>query len=378
MGSTFRRLHIVGDVPGDLAKRMEAFKFRPIDVHDVEQTTSAGWVPPDWAEGALVDSTWAQIRVDTLRISKQVVKQEVDERSVLAARALQVEKLTRQQREELEADVRRELRARIPPVPRKFLVSIYPPSGHVWIFGGDRDVEVAEELLSKVLGDECRLLPDWAFVRACREYCGSVTGPTLGEICSLPRFSAAPDSVKHLHTICDAEAGKMAPLDLYGVTMHLGAEFLLWLWWRAVYGTAPFDVRLVNGTTRVDVITGDRVTLSGGGDPQVDKFSGGDPFSSKEALEALRRGKMPSSVRLGVTVDHLEWSFTLDADLKLSAVNLPASLQAGAPERFDEVVYLLDKLTDVIDALFVEFVGEVGDSCEEVHGDIVHWVGSGA
>ncbi len=145
-------------------------------------------------------------------------------------------------------------------------------------------------------------------------------------------------------------------IDLINTRRFLGAEFLMWLWFRA----DCFDgIMEVDGHGSLEVIFDDALTLEAYlAETERNDFRGGAPAFSAEAKTALRHGKRSEKAKLRIIKDAREWVFTLKAEsMDLSGMKIPAVLSKEDSEVFFERMYLLEEIEEIIENIYREFLG---------------------
>ncbi len=109
----------------------------------------------------------------------------------------------------------------------------------------------------------------------------------------------------------------------------VGREFLTWLWFESELFEATLSTK-EHGSFGMWI---ERLIVLDAGKAEVTRIKGVTPSASREAKEALLRGKLPQSAGLHVSMGERESSFTLKAEsLGLSGLKLPAVLGAGDEE----------------------------------------------
>lgn len=144
-------------------------------------------------------------------------------------------------------------------------------------------------------------------------------------------------------------------IDLIQTRSFLGAEFLLWLWFKC----ECFDNLLhLPEHGNIEVWFDDGLTLEAFlAETERHDLKGGAPAHSPEAKMALRQGKRPSKAKLGVLKEGREWSFSIKSvSMDMSGIKIPALLSREEEEQFYERMYLLEELEDVILGLYNEFL----------------------
>ena len=144
-------------------------------------------------------------------------------------------------------------------------------------------------------------------------------------------------------------------IDLIETKRFLGAEFMMWLWFKSECYESLFDNR-DHGT--LELWFDDKLTLEAYlAETERNDFKGGAPAHSPEAKTALRQGKRVAKAKMGIIKEGREWTFTLKSDsLDVSGVKLPALLSREEDEQFYERMYLLEELEDIIASLYKEFL----------------------
>ncbi len=144
----------------------------------------------------------------------------------------------------------------------------------------------------------------------------------------------------------------------------VGRELLLWLW---------FESELFEGTLatkehgELGLWVARQATLSAG-KSEVTRIKGGYPTGSREAKEALLRGKLPDVFGIQVSWREREFVFVLKAEsLSLSGLALPSMLKAEAAkkaeqaedaehESFYERMMLTREIEGIVEALYRDFL----------------------
>ena len=147
----------------------------------------------------------------------------------------------------------------------------------------------------------------------------------------------------------------MDMIDLIETRRFLGAEFLMWLWFKSECFDNILDVQ---DHDAIELWFDDKLTLDAYlAETERNDFQGGSPAYSPEAKTALRHGKRVSRAKLGLIKEGREWSFTLKAEsLDLGGIKIPAVLSKEEEEQFYERMYLLEELEDILAALYKEFL----------------------
>lgn len=144
-------------------------------------------------------------------------------------------------------------------------------------------------------------------------------------------------------------------VDLIQTRRFLGAEFLLWLWFK----TECFEGLLETPQHgALEVWFDDKLTLEATlAETERNDFKGGAPAHSPEAKTALQQGKRPIKAKMGVIREGREWSFSIKAEsLDLSGLKIPALFSREEEEQFYERMYLLEEIEDILFGLYKEFL----------------------
>jgi hypothetical protein len=145
--------------------------------------------------------------------------------------------------------------------------------------------------------------------------------------------------------------------DLQSAKMFLGQEFLTWLW----FASEELGALDLGDEKSVSLILGETLILGPAlGQEGARVAVRGPETSLAEAREALRRGKLVGSMRLGLEIEGDEFWLTLKAaDLGLTSLKLPAA-PGESPEdeqgRQLERIYLIDLVYKTIERLFSKFL----------------------
>ncbi|MFH1033701.1 MAG: hypothetical protein V1806_04275 [Pseudomonadota bacterium] len=138
--------------------------------------------------------------------------------------------------------------------------------------------------------------------------------------------------------------------------MFLGQEFLTWLWF-----VSEEENSVPVGSGAVGVLLGDRLVASPAQGQEGTRVSvAGREASLAEARQALRRGKLLESLRLGLMVEGEEYWLSLDAiTLTVKSMRLPATEHKGA-EGLEglilERVAMIEAAQSALDGLFQRFL----------------------
>lgn len=134
----------------------------------------------------------------------------------------------------------------------------------------------------------------------------------------------------------------------------LGAEFMLWLWYKADQDDALFAVRDQSVEVRFDDQLILEVQLA---EAEQSRLKGGAPAHSPEAYKALQHGKRIAKARLRLISGEREWVFVVDAEtFAMSGVKIPAVLRSEEDEKLEERLYLIEELDLLWQAIYEEFL----------------------
>ena len=144
-------------------------------------------------------------------------------------------------------------------------------------------------------------------------------------------------------------------IDLIEAKRFLGAEFLMWLWFKSECYESLIESR-EHGV--LEFWYDDKLTLEAYlAETERNDFKGGAPAHSAEAKTALRHGKRVAKAKIGLIKEGREWTLTIKSDtLDVSGVKLPALLSREEDEQFYERMFLLEELEDIIQSLYKEFL----------------------
>lgn len=166
-------------------------------------------------------------------------------------------------------------------------------------------------------------------------------------------------------------------IDLIDSRRFLGAEFLMWLWFKAECFEGLIELPKHGA---LEVVFDDAMTLEAYlAETERNTFKGGVPAYSPEAKTALRQGKRISKAKLRILLEGREWVFTVKAEtLDLSSIAIPAVLSREQEEKFYERMYLVEELEDLVRALYKEFlfIRLSADWAEKVLPAMQAWIAS--
>ena len=155
----------------------------------------------------------------------------------------------------------------------------------------------------------------------------------------------------------------------------LGAEFLMWLWYRIEREENLFSV----GDKSIELSFDDQLVLEVQlAESEQTRLKGGAPAHSPEAYKALQHGKRISRVRVRLSEGEREWLFMVGADtFAMSGIKVPAVLRDESDDRLEERLYLIDELDRIWHGIYRQFLSvRLGDSWSREAEAIRTWVGS--
>ena len=332
---------------------LDGYRFRPIDPAG-EEDRAVGVCQVDGpAYGGVLAVKIAEylcfgVRTDVLRIPGGTLRHYVDEECVRVMLAQKVDTLNRYQRAEIKERVKAQLRKSVPPAISHSLVVLDTGSGVAYV-GATSPLAVEElgELLEK--STNARFIPESCYSRAVRALGGDDDRVFGLDLLDLGR-ALAGDFVANDQVLTGADY-----IDRMSRASHLGAAFMLWLWWRSDVQGGAFDAGGELGA--FELWFDDKLVMGSPSSAQTDTFSGGHPVSSVEARTALRLGKMPSQAKLRIVRASQEWSLTLRAsDLAVDALKVPAVLAREGDEELCEAMLLTEQAETMLDGLYAAFL----------------------
>ena len=158
----------------------------------------------------------------------------------------------------------------------------------------------------------------------------------------------------------------------------LGREFLTWLLWKSESG----DPIITFNNIPVHVLYSGQFTLKGvTGDVMEMTVKGAEAAYSRVIRYAMENGMLIHSARLKLMIgSDKEFEFTLDAQmLDIRSAKLPELLTDDEDDRIQERIFLTERLGDVVQAIFVEFlsVRRSEDWRKTILPSILQWLGDG-
>lgn len=159
----------------------------------------------------------------------------------------------------------------------------------------------------------------------------------------------------------------------------LNKEFLIWIWFTIEETGGSIKLTIDDAQQLTELWIENKITLEKSGDNVMKhSLNGGDPSSSIEATAALLNGKAVTEIRLGISLEDSEYSFTINhKDLCPKSVNMPKETsQADNPEqRLHKRASAIMTLAKVIDCLFNQFLSKrIETSWEDDVISIREWI----
>lgn len=134
----------------------------------------------------------------------------------------------------------------------------------------------------------------------------------------------------------------------------LGAEFLMWLWYRVEREENVFQV----GDLSIELFFDDQLVLEVQlAESEQTRLKGGSPAHSPEAYKALQYGKRISRARIRLAHNEREWLFMVSGDtFAMSGIKIPALLRDESDDRLEERLYLIDELDRIWSGIYRHFL----------------------
>ncbi|PIE64296.1 MAG: hypothetical protein CSA26_09095 [Desulfobacterales bacterium] len=145
----------------------------------------------------------------------------------------------------------------------------------------------------------------------------------------------------------------------YNRYKYIGNEFLTWLWF-IIETDQSFIHSVDESITSLHV--GNRIVLENRKDEQSEIITiKGDDAGLEEGFLALQKGATVIELNISCKSENQEWKFTLKGEsLSFSGLKLP---ETGPLETKDDIaslvlekVYFIDKIIDIIELLYNEFL----------------------
>lgn len=381
---TFTRLFVQGKPPKDLRKRyldaVRLRKFTPLAPED-EASEAVGWCvierpfDLDFQADRIFYDRFVQLgfRVDKWRIPSVLLRSQVaDEEQRMLSRAGR-EKLTRAEREDIKLRVIGRLRKKILPTSRAFDVLWDLDAGTVLLFThAVRTTEEFVALFQKTFGLEVHV--DSPYAAAGRAGLSAAQQKAFEKVEPLS-FSSGRKAKSALEKGTAAPASDVAPkarerdeeveddeqrselIERIETTRFLGPELLLWIWLRQELFSEPVAL----GELGQAEVWLDRKLMFEHILDRAERVAvrGAQPSGSPEAREAVRNMKLPVSSRLVLRLEQQDFALDFNAPRYLIGGGaIPALLKEEGDDAFLERTALIEKLTQLLDALFAAFLRE--------------------
>jgi hypothetical protein len=138
-------------------------------------------------------------------------------------------------------------------------------------------------------------------------------------------------------------------------TRYLGAEFLVWLWFKAELFEGNFTRP---SGAEIEVWLDSQLTLQSASDAHERiQLVGVAPSATPEAKLGLRFNKLPVRARVCLAFEGKQFSLLYDATtFSFGSVKLPALITEDGEERFLERMQLLELLDQLWNELYAEFL----------------------
>lgn len=160
----------------------------------------------------------------------------------------------------------------------------------------------------------------------------------------------------------------------------LGREFLTWLWFVCEQRSGTIECGEL-GSVSIEIE--DKIELTSGGNVNATAaITEEAPTQAEEAHTALRVGKKLAKARFHFNLEQYGYIVTLDQDLRMSAVKLPATLDAkeatGDEQRHYVVtdrLNLLAQLEQLVETMFGIYIDlRTGPKWSSVSDEMREWV----
>jgi len=385
---TFTRLFVQGKPPKDLRKRyldaVRLRKFTPL-APEGEASEAVGWCvierpfDLDFQPDRLFYDRFVLLgfRVDKWKIPGVLMRSQVaDEEQRMLSRAGR-EKLTRAEKEDIKLRVIGRLRKKILPTSKASDVLWDLDAGTVLFFTHSaRATEEFAALFQTTFGLE--LQPDSCYAAAGRAQLSPAMQKAFEKVEPVS-FSAGRKAKSAL----EKAAAKSEPSDVEAkprgrardeeeeevdeeeaelierieTTRFLGAELLLWIWLRQELFNEPVAL---GKQGEAEVWIDRKLTL----EHVLDKLErvvvrGAQPSGSPEAREAVRNMKLPVSARVVLRINEQEFAFDFNGPrFLIGGGAIPALLKEEGDDAFLERTTLIERLTGLLEGLFVAFLRE--------------------
>jgi hypothetical protein len=387
---TFTRLFVQGKPPKDLRKKyldsVRLRKFTPLAPED-EASEAVGWCvierpfDLDFEADKIFYDRFVQLgfRVDKWRIPGVLLKGQMAEEEQRAKARSGREKLTRAEKEDIKLRVTSRLRKKILPTSRAFDVLWDLDAGTVLFFThAARSTDEFTALFEKTFGLE--VMVDSPYAAAGRAELSGTQQKAFDKVepisfAASRKARAEQEKAAREKAKADADLEseeseeeeeeaeeelseeEAALIERIESTRFLGSELLLWVWLRQELFNEPVTLG-EHGSAEVWLDR--KLTL----EHILDKAErvavrGAQPSGSTEAREAVRNLKLPVASRLVLRLKDQDFAFDFNAPrFLIGGGALPALLKEEGDDAFLERTALIEKLTSLLDELFVAFLRE--------------------
>jgi hypothetical protein len=183
--------------------------------------------------------------------------------------------------------------------------------------------------------------------RKTKNALGKVTAPAASKASAPVSEPEDPDIDEELQEL----------IERIETTRFLASELLLWVWLRQELFNEPVSLGEVG---EAEVWLDRKLTL----EHVLDKSErvavrGAQPSGSSEAREAVRNMKLPVAARLVLRLGDRDFAFDFNAPrFLIGGGAVPAVLKEEGDDAFLERTALIERLTQLLDALFAAFLRE--------------------
>lgn len=360
-----RRFFVQTERPGlgDMIEAMAAHAHRAIDPAS-EVETSVGWCG-FWDE-RVADLTDLDVnlvgfgfRVDTLKIPSAMLAPKVRDACEALKQELKLDNLNRQQIADVRAQVKQQLRLRIPPRTQVTQV-VWSEDGKNVIYlmtGSDAVAAQFHELFEQTFN--VQLTPDSVYARLksgdLADDVENICVPAFIRVGSCVDQAPVPEDAPHLEHV--AQWSRLGLAFLHHLAQRTSEE-------RPV-SIGDKGYVIVDGG-RADLVRGDTTV----------KFRKGAPLGTAQLGDLLLEGSLLQSVGLelhGVGYAEDFKAVMTGYDLRLSSISLPAVLQSEPEEHVVETCWLLDRLFELFDTILENFVRDSARMGLEAFDHITEW-----
>lgn len=241
----------------------------------------------------------------------------------------------RQERLEMQEEIRNSLLTRIPPTPSVVEV-VWNSAGHLMLVGTTS---------AKVLDD---------FLEHFEKYFNAYPKPLYHMNWALYALTGVDGNCRDALASLDVQCRGNSLEKLMGY----GYEFLTWLWWKS----EAIDFA-IPGEKSFGWVLGDKLTLCLPGDGKESVTCRTSDSHLYEAREALKQNKMVSEAQFSLSVGGNDYFVTLNTALQAikglkTPKQLPADGDADTDGVFLEKMYFVEEVQACLDALYLRFINE--------------------